>query len=318
MPSRLILALAILLGIGTHGVAQERTVRVIVGFAPGGAGDLVTRLAADAIGPLLGARAVVENRTGANGLIAAAEVARSGTDGNTILQCPMGMMTISPELPGAALPVDPRTELTGIANFALSTYGFVVAGNGPWRDVSQILAAARARPGTLTYASAGVGSAQHLSGELLKARAGLDITHVPYRGATPAVVDILGGRADFMITNLGDVMRQIQGGDLRLLALGDPGGSPMFPMARPVSDFIPGLEMTGWFGLCAPRTMPAEHIARWADATRRALENPVLQRRLLDNGLTPFFEPPAVLNARMVADRQRWGEVIRTARIRAE
>ncbi|HYF06380.1 MAG TPA: tripartite tricarboxylate transporter substrate binding protein [Acetobacteraceae bacterium] len=299
-------------------VAQERTVRVIAGFAAGGTGDLVARLAADAIGSLLGARAVVENRTGANGLIAAAEVARSGTDGNTVLQCPMGTMTISPELPGAALPVDPRTELTGIANIALSTYGFVVAANGPWRDVPQLLEAARARPGALTYASAGVGSAQHLSGELLKARTGLDITHVPYRGATPAIVDILGGRADFMITNLGDVMRQVQGGELRLLALGDPGGSPLFPEARPVSAFIPGLEMAGWFGLCGPRTMPPEQVARWAEATRRALEHPALQRRLLESGLTPRFEGPEAFNARILADRQRWGEVIRTARIRAE
>jgi len=298
--------------------AQERTVRVIVGFAAGGAGDLVGRLAADSIGPILGVRAVVENRTGANGLIAAAEVARSGTDGNTVLQCPMGTMTISPELPGASLPIDPRTELIGIANFALSTYGFVVAANGPWRDVPQLLAAARARPGALTFASAGVGSAQHLSGELLKARAGIDITHIPYRGATPAVVDILGGRADFMITNLGDVMRQIQGGELRLLALGDAGGSPLFPDARPVSAFVPGLEMAGWFGLCGPRTMPPDQVARWADATRRALETTALQRRLLESGLTPFFEGPDVFNARILADRQRWAEVIRTARIRAE
>lgn len=314
---RRILTAAFAIVLALPAQAQERTVRVISGFAAGGAGDLMARLAADGIGPIMGVRAVVENRTGANGLIGAAEVARSGTDGSTVLQCPMGTMTISPELPGAALPVDPRAELVGIANIALSTYGFVVAANGPWRDVPQLLAAARARPGTLTFASAGVGSAQHLSGELLRARANLDIIHVPYRGATPAVVDILGGRADFMITNLGDVTRQIQGGELRLLALGDPAGSPLFPDARPIGAFVPGLEMAGWFGLCGPRTMPAEHVARWADATRRMLENPTIQRRLLDNGLTPIFEGPEVFNARILADRQRWGEVIRNAGIRA-
>lgn len=316
MRRALVLALTTLLAMPA--LAQERTVRVIAGFAAGGTGDLVARLAADAIGPILGARAVVENRTGANGLIAAAEVARSGADGSTVLQCPMGTMTISPELPGAALPIDPRTELTGIANIALSTYGFVVAANGPWRDVPQLLAAARARPAALTYASAGVGSAQHLSGELLRARAGIDVTHVPYRGATPAVVDILGGRADFMITNLGDVMRQIQGGELRLLALGDAGGSPLFPDARPVSAFVPGLEMAGWFGLCGPRSMPPDQVARWAEATRRAIEATAVQRRLLESGLTPRFEGPDAFNARIAADRQRWGEVIRNARIRAE
>lgn len=314
---RTILAAACAVLLALPAGAQERTVRVISGFAAGGAGDLMARIAADGVGPIMGVRAVVENRTGANGLIGAAEVARSGADGNTVLQCPMGSMTISPELPGAALPVDPRTDLIGIANIALSTYGLVVAANGPWRDVPQLLAAARARPGSLTYASAGIGSAQHLSVELLRARAGLEITHVPYRGATPAIVDILGGRADFMITNLGDVTRQIQGGELRLLALGDPAGSPLFPNARPVRDFIPGVEMAGWFGLCGARGMPAEQIARWADATRRMLENPTVQRRLLDNGLTPLFEGPEAFNARIVADRQRWGEVIRSAGIQA-
>ena len=125
-----------------------------------------------------------------------------------------------------------------------------------------LMAAARARPGGMTYASAGVGSAQHLSVELLKARAGLDIVHAPYRGATPAIVDILGGRVDFMITNLGDVMRQVQGGELRVLAMGDDAGSPLFPDVRPISAFVPGLQMAGWFGVCGPRGIPEERRSR--------------------------------------------------------
>ncbi|MBB5690288.1 tripartite tricarboxylate transporter substrate binding protein [Roseomonas alkaliterrae] len=298
--------------------AQERTIRIISGFAPGGAGDLMARLIAEYVPPLMGARGVVENRTGANGLIGAEVVARSAPDGNTVLQCPMGSMTITPNLPGAALPIDPRTELTGVANVALSTYALVVAARGPHQDVPGLLAAARARPGGLTYASAGVGSAQHLSAELLKARTGLDIVHVPYRGAALAVVDILGGRTDFMITNLGDVMRQVTGGELRILAMGDDAGSPLFPQVRPISAFVPGLQMAGWFGICGPRAMSEESLARWSDATRRALENPQFRERLLANGLTPNFEDTRSFNARIARDLASWGEVIRTAGVRGD
>lgn len=298
--------------------AQDRTIRVISGYAAGGTGDLMARLIAEYVVPFLGARGVVENRTGANGLIGAEVVARSAPDGLTVLQCPMGTMTITPNLPGVSMPIDPRTELMGVANVALSTYALVVAARGPHQDVPSLLAAARAHPGAMSYASAGVGSAQHLSVELLKARTGLDIVHVPYRGATPAIVDILGGRTEFMITNLGDVMRQVQGGELRLLALGDDGGSPLFPQARPLSAFVPGLQMAGWFGICGPKGMTEDSLARWSDATRRALENPTFRERLLANGLTPHFEDTRAFNARMAEDLRSWGEVIRAAGVRAD
>jgi tripartite-type tricarboxylate transporter receptor subunit TctC len=314
---RALLAAAALL-IALPAAAQDRTLRVISGFAAGGAGDLMARLIAEYVPPLMNARGVVENRTGANGLIGAEVVARSAPDGHTVLQCPMGSMTITPNLPGVSLPIDPRTEMTGVANVALSTYALIVAARGPHQDVPGLLAAARARPGGLSYASAGVGSAHHLSAELLKARTGLDIVHVPYRGATPAVVDILGGRIDFMITNLGDVMRQIQGGELRLLALGDDAGSPLFPNARPISAFVPGLQMAGWFGICGPRAMSADSLAQWSDATRRALDNPQFRERLLANGLTPNFEDTATFNARIARDLQSWGEVIRAAGVRGD
>ncbi|CAH0311253.1 tripartite tricarboxylate transporter substrate binding protein [Roseomonas sp. CECT 9278] len=315
---RRILLAAAAVFIAFPAAAQERTIRVISGFAAGGAGDLMARLIAEYVPPIMPARGVVENRTGANGLIGAEAVARSAPDGNTVLQCPMGSMTITPNLPGVSMPIDPRTEMTGVANVALSTYALIVAARGPHQDVPGLLAAARARPGGLSYASAGVGSAQHLSAELLKARAGVDIVHVPYRGATPAVVDILGGRIDFMITNLGDVMRQIQGGELRLLALGDDAGSPLFPNARPISAFVPGLQMAGWFGICGPRGMTAAALAQWSDATRRGLENPQFRERLLANGLTPHFEDTASFNARIARDLTSWGEVIRAAGVRGD
>jgi tripartite-type tricarboxylate transporter receptor subunit TctC len=296
--------------------AQERTIRVISGFAAGGASDLVTRLVAEAVGPILGARAVVENRTGVNGVIGAAEVARSAPDGNTVYQCPMSTMAITPQLQGASLPVDPGEALAPIGNVALSSYGFVVAGNGPYRSVPDVLAAARTR--TVVFGSAGVGSAQHLSGELLAQKAGVAMTHVPYRGATPAVVDILGGRTDFMITNLADISRQVQDGALRLLAIGDASKSALFPDAPALATLVPGFDVTGWFGICGPRGLPAEVLSRWEAALRQALSEPALLKRLADSGLNPLFEDAATLGRRIAADRALWRGVIASVGVKAE
>lgn len=295
----------------------ERPLRLISGFAAGGASDLISRLVAEAASPLLGQRIVVENRTGANGAIGAAETVRAGADGYAAFQCPMSTLAIAPQLQGATLPLDPGVELVPVANLALSSYGLVVKADGPYRSVADLLAAARARPGRITFASAGVGSAQHLSGELLKRLAGVDMVHVPYRGAAPAIVDILGGRTDFMITNLGDAARQIQAGELRLLAQGDPSRFPLFPDVPRIADTVPGFEVTGWFGICVPRGTPAAAIRRWAAALRQAMADPALVRRLQDAGFTPQFEDTETFARRLEHDRRTWREVIRQGSIRA-
>jgi tripartite-type tricarboxylate transporter receptor subunit TctC len=295
----------------------DRPVRVIAGFPAGGAGDLTARLIGEMAAARFGQQAIVENRTGANGMIAAEVVARSGADGLTVLQCPMGTMTISPNLPGQRLPVDVTTEIVPVANLALSTYGLVVAAGGPYRDLPGLLATARAQPGKLSFASAGIGSAQHLAGELLKRMAVLDVVHVPYRGAAPAIVDLIGGRVDYFITNLADVAGQLRDGSLRLLAVADDRGHPGFP-APPISSQVPGFSVAGWFAVCGPRSMPAEAITAWAAAVEAGLGNPAWRQRLLDNGLTPNFEGPEALAARIAANRAQFRDLIQAAGIKAE
>jgi tripartite-type tricarboxylate transporter receptor subunit TctC len=298
--------------------AQERQIRVISGFAAGGTSDLISRLLAEAVAAPLAARVVVENRTGANGTIAAELVARSAPDGNTVFQCPMGTLTISPQLLGATLPIDPGEALAPIALVALSSYGLVVAANGPHADVASLLAAARIPGAQVTFASAGVGSAQHLSGELLRQRTGAPLVHVPYRGAAPAIIDILGGRADFMITNLADATAQIRDGALRLLALADNGGSPLYPGIASLSRTVPGFDVAGWFGICGPRGMSAAVAAQWETAIGNAVAEPRFAARLTEIGLTPRFETAVAFARRIAADRARWGTVIRAVGIRAE
>lgn len=314
---RTILAAPLALAAGTA-AAQERTVRILSGASAGGSSDMATRLLAEAVGPILGVRAVVENKTGANGIVAATETARSPADGSTMFVCPMSTMSITPQLVGATFPVDPGLELVPLANVALSSYGFVVAATGPYRSVQDVIAAAKARPGQVSFASAGVGSAQHLQGELLKQRTGTDMVHVPYRGATPAVLDILAGRVDFMMTNMADIARQVQAGALRLLAISDDEPFPLFPDVPPMSRLIPGFNVVGWFALCAPKAMAPDLAASWEDAVRRAMADPALARRMAEGGLTPRFEDRATINRRLAEDRRLWLEVIRAVNLRAE
>lgn len=301
-----------------QGTFPDRSPRIVSGFAAGGASDLISRIIADAVSPHLGQRVVVENRTGVNGVIGAEVVARGTPDGYTLYQCPMSTLSITPQLVGVSLPIDPGAELLPVSNMALSSYGLVVAANSPHRSIADIIAAARARPGQLTFASPGPGSAQHLSGELLKRLANIDMQHIPYRGAAPAAVDVIAGRIDFMITNLGDVGRQVQGGELRLLAQGDPSRFPLFPDLPRIAETVPGFEVTGWFGLCAPRGTPVEVVARWDGAVRQAMQDSALIRRLTDAGFTPLYEGPEPFARRLADDRRRWGEVIRAGNVRAQ
>ncbi|MBR0681086.1 tripartite tricarboxylate transporter substrate binding protein [Roseomonas eburnea] len=295
----------------------DRPVRILGGFAAGGTSDIVNRLTAEAVAASFGQRPVVEIRTGANGFIAAAEAARSPADGHTVVQCSTGLLTITPELPGAQMPIDPARDLVPIANLVHSTQVIVVSARSPYRSVAEVVAAARARPGTLTYASAGIGAVSHLSGARFAQMGGLELVHVPYRGAAPGVLDVAAGRADLIITNLGDVAGQV-GEGLRLLAFADGIGSPRFPDAGQVSEALPGYAISGWFGLCGPRGMPEAAVARWVEALRTGFADEALQRRLLENGLTPRFEDPARFARTIADDRAMWGETIRAARIRVE
>jgi tripartite-type tricarboxylate transporter receptor subunit TctC len=291
---------------------------MIFGFAPGGSGDMAARLLADVATKVLGQRVVVENRTGANGMIAAEAIARSPADGHNVLFCTTGNMTIITELPGVQLAVNPATELMGIGQLLRSTFGLVVGKESPYRSTQELVAAARANPGKISYATPGVGSVQHLSSELLSQKLGLKMVHIPYRGSQAAMQDLISGRTDFSITNLGDVISHIRAGSLRLLALGDPLGKRFFPDAPMISDVAPGFETYAWFGLCGPTGMPPAIVKRWEEAIKAAVEDPTVSQRLLDNGMVPAFADAAALARTMEENRRGYREVIRAANIRAE
>jgi len=307
-----------LIALTLNTATAQQPVRMLYGFAAGGSGDLAARLLADVASKELGQRVVVENRTGANGMIAAEAAARGPTDGSNVLFCTTGNMTIVTELPGAQLPINPATDLIGIGQLLRSTFGLVVSKDSPYRSVQDLVADARAHPGKVSYATPGIGSVQHLSTELLGQKIGAKMVHVPYRGSQAALQDLLANRTSFSITNLGDVISHIRSGSLRLLALGDPLGKRFFPEAPMIAEVVPGFETYAWFGLCGPTGMPDAVVKRWEQAIKAAVDDPTVSQKLLDNGMVPAFADSAALKKTMEENRRNYREVIRAANIKAE
>ncbi|MDB5412575.1 MAG: tripartite tricarboxylate transporter family receptor [Rubritepida sp.] len=297
----------------------DRSLRVIVGFAPGGLGDIVSRLLADAIAVRVGGpRIVVENRTGANGMIALETVARSAADGYTVLQCGTGIMTVSPVMPGLQLPVDIARDIAPIANVVSNSWALAVSPRSAFWSLADLVSAARQRPRAVSYGHAGVGSLQHLAVEWFASEAGIELLGVPYRGMGPAVVDLMGDRIDIVLTSLGDVSRQASEGQVRVLGLAEPAASLQSPETPRLSATVPGYELVGWSGLCGPQRLPAEAMAWWQSAVSRALDDPAFRERLTQVGMTPGYEDAATFAGSIDTARERWRRVIERAGIRAE
>jgi tripartite-type tricarboxylate transporter receptor subunit TctC len=294
-----------------------RDVRILCGFAPGGAGDLLCRLMADALRPQWGQTVVVETRSGAGGMISAEACARAAPDGHTVVMTTMGMLTVTPQLPGASLPINVERDLTPIADVA-GIYTILIAYPGaPFTDLPGLIAYARANPGKIAYGSAGVGSSPHLAAELLARMAGVEFTHVPYRGGAPAMTDLVAGRVLFMIGNMPEFLGQIRSGALRAIAFGGSRAAPELPAVPLIRQWLPQYDVSNWFGFCGPGGMPPAIQTAWNAALLEGLRNPEIRKRMEDSGMEILGGSVAEFEARIARDRQAWGEVIRAAGISA-
>jgi len=294
-----------------------REVRFLNAFSPGGTSDLLGRILADQLSQQIGQRVVVENRTGAAGVIATQETARAAPDGHTILLASMGIMAITPQM--QAVPYNVDTDLTAIASVA-SVYNILVSNpQGPirtWQDLARI---GKERPRAVRCATVGPGSSQQLSCVLFMSLTGAQLEQVPYRGGAPAILDIVAGRVDVMFGNMPEFMAQIRGGGLRAVAYGAAEASPLLPDVPVMSrDGLPQFVIHNWFGIVGPGRMSPALTARWNEEINKALQAPEVQRRFVENGLQRMGGTQQEFLQQIASDRAKWGEVIRAHNIRVE
>lgn len=295
----------------------NRPIRLMCGYLPGGTTDIIARIVAERLGAAFGQNVVVENRSGASGLIAAGAVAKSPPDGYTVFQNSMAMHAIMPQLPGQSMPLDMNRELLPLANNGGVYNTLVVAANGPLRSVADLIDLAKRRPGVLTFGSAGIGTTHHLAGELFMKLAGVEILHVPYRGGPAAILDIIGGRCDMMFGNLPELAGFIREGALRPLAFGSARPSPLFPNVPLMSATLPGFTFSNWFGLAAPVGLPPEVLEAWNRALLQVARDPELERRFTETGVENLIGPREAFGQTIQRDIAFWGELIRSSGLRA-
>ena len=285
----------------------SKPVRVLVPFAAGGATDVLTRIAAAELSKRLGQSFVVENPTGAGGIIGATQAVKAVPDGYTLLAGSPGPVTIMPAISAKPLPYDAEKDLMPITLIADSPGGFTVGKNSTYKSVQEVLAAAKASPGKLTCGSSGIGAFSHLNCELLKTLAGVNITHVPYRGAAPAMVDLVSGQTDIMIENYPSPQKLIDAGELRLLAVTSARRFALKPGTPTVAESgVAGHVMTAWIGLMAPKGTPAEIVNLIQRELSAALKDPAVQKRLNDMGVVPGGMLPVEFAAYLAAERETY------------
>ena len=294
----------------------QRPIRVVIGYAAGGGSDIVPRLVLERVGAKWGQQFLVENRPGASGHIATEIVAKAAPDGYTLLATPPAFAT-TPFL-FSSLPFDPDALVP--ITVLVSQANLLVVHPGRMPDVQtfqDLVAKAKARPGALNYGSAGNGGSQHLSMELLKMLAGLDITHVPYKGGT-VVTGMLAGDVDLGMYTLGGLLPHIRSGRLRALAVGGTRRNPKAPDVPTFGELLPGMVSATWFAMLAPPKTPSEIVNKLNGAIVEALRLPEVQKRLADMDADIIGNSPAEAAAFIREEKRRWGEVIRKANIRAD
>jgi tripartite-type tricarboxylate transporter receptor subunit TctC len=290
-----------------------KPVRLVVGLAPGGATDIMARTLAPALGEELGQPVVVDNRPGAAGSIGAAAVAKAPPDGYTLFLASSSFTSNSVLQQNGGY--DPLVDFEPITNIASGPFLLVVRNSLPVGSVRELIAYAKANPGKLNYASSGIGSTAHLSGELLKRAAGIEMTHIVYRGAGPGLADVLGGQVDVMFASIVSSLHHAKSGKLRALAVTSARRSAVVPEFPTVAESLPNFEMTGYFGLLAPARTPAAIVERVHAAVERTIKRREIVERIAADGAEPDGCPPAEMRAILERDMKKIAELTRGANI---
>ncbi|HJY79312.1 MAG TPA: tripartite tricarboxylate transporter substrate binding protein [Burkholderiales bacterium] len=315
-----IVSAILLCNAGTSAWAEDRfpsrPITVVSPFQPGGTADVIARAVAPALSESLGKPVIVENRPGATGAIGAAHVARAKPDGYTLLIAPTPVLAIN-QWVNPKLPYNPASDFAPIINAASAPYLLVVHPGVPARDLAELIALAKAKP--LSFASAGSGSGQHLCGEQLRLSAGVDLVHVPYKGAAPAQQDLVAGHVPMACDSLSNTLPLVRAGQVRAIALAARTRHPLAPDIPTTGEAgMPGLEFDAWFGFVAPAATPAAVIDRLNVELARALRTPTVATRLQGLGLTIVADTQREFAALIVAESARWRGVVERSGVKAD
>ena len=295
----------------------SKPLRIIVNFPPGGAADVIARAVAPGLGDALGQQVVIENRPGAGGNIGADAVAKAPADGHTLLMASGGAISINPHI-YAKMPFDAVKDLQPVAAAARVLVFLVVRPEIPVKTFGEFIGYARANPGKLSFGSPGNGSSPHLAAEMLKRETKTYMVHIPYRGAAPALTDLLGGQLDFMF-DPGIGLQHVRSGKLRLIGIGSPKRSPLFPDVPTLDEAgVKGFDADSWFGFYAPSGVPQEVVARLNREINRILQTPAVKERIAGLGGEAASMTPAEFGERGRLDGVRFGAFIKAAGIKGD
>ena len=303
-------ALALVPGLPGEQAWPSKSVKMVVPFAAGGATDVVARLLAQKLTEEWGQSVVVENRSGAGGNIGADAVAKSPPDGNTLLMASGAIVIAGPHM-YKSLPYDPARDLVAITNVATGPQVIAVATNVPVKDLGELIAYAKANPGKLNYGSAGIGAQTHLAAENFAHAAGIELTHVPYKGESAAITDLMGGQIQLVTANLSAAIAFVRDGKIRALAVTSRERNPQLPDVPSASEVLPGFENSGWFGLLAPAGTPKEVIEKIYRDSAKIVLSDEFRGKLAQLGMVPVANSPAEFSAAIRRESARWERVIR-------
>lgn len=296
----------------------DRPVKVVVAFAPGGNNDTPVRIVTARLAELWGVGVVVENRAGAGGIVGTDFVAKAPADGYTLLNCNSATHGANPAL-HKKLPYDVVKNFTAVSMIGSAPNVLLVPTASSIETAQDLIASAKAQPGKMAVATAGVGSTQHFSLEMLKSMTGTDITHVPYKGGSLALADLMAGQVPAAITGLPTALAAIKGGKVRALAVTSAERSKNLPDLPTLSEAgVKGYEVSTWTGLCAPAGTPLPIVEQLNTDVRRALETPATRQRLLEAGVEPTYATPDQFGATIVKEVERFSKIVSTAGIVAE
>jgi tripartite-type tricarboxylate transporter receptor subunit TctC len=299
-----------------HAAWPERTITIVVPYAPGGAADALARVLAARMGEKLGATVIVDNKAGASGTIGAGFVAKAPADGYTVLYdaTPYSINPhLFPKMPYAANALQPLSLVSLAPNV------LIVKADSPLKTVQDLIAKAKAQPGKVNYASGGSGTVQRLASELFRQKLNLNMVHVPYKSGGPAITDVMGGQVDFMFSTVAASSPLIEGGKLRALAISSPKRLPRLPNVPTVAEtVIPGYEVYEWNGVFVPAGTPADVCAKLQKAVADSLQDEEVKKRFNDVGAQPVGSTPAQFADYLKKEDAKWGEVVRKGNIKLD